>query len=220
MGSADAQGDGVQPSWCGASLIYCGVMSSMKRLLPIALVVCAVSAAFASGPLPPDYPYRVRAVRFVEDYRSHNPNSLTPDVISGHGYGAILDRSGPLEALELPFSARECFSNPDDLYYAVGGFYPARWVNDHKVAIATNVSGSGKIHECRFTVKRSAIPNTPDYHRLTVLNAADMTRIYDGTSTTNPPPRPLRITHVYPPPPPLRGDWIHESDLLLNATSR
>jgi hypothetical protein len=187
----------------------------MKRLLLIASVIGAASAAYAGGPPPQVYPYRVRAVRFVEDYRSTDPRSPTPDIIAGHSYAAIFDRSGPLEALELPYSARECFSNPDDLYYAVGGFYPARWVNDRKVAIATNVSRSGKIHECRVTVKRSAIPNTPDYRRLTTLNAADMTRIYDRTSTTNPPPRP-RTHHVYQPPP----DWVHEGELLLNATSR
>ena len=181
----------------------------MNRLLIAALVLSAAASARAGGPPPRDYPFRVRAIHVVQD-----PVAIAPgggefaqgaDLPTWHGSAAIFDQNGPLEALQFKYVDSNCFYRRKDLFFQVGGFYPARWVNDHEVAIVTDISSSGKIHECTFKVKRSAIPDTVEFRRLTALGPEKMAKIYATTSVINPPARPVYVkvgmgTRIYPSP--------------------
>jgi hypothetical protein len=180
----------------------------MIRLL-IAAVVFSAGVAAGSSP-PRDYPFRVRAIRVVQDPQVIPPGGgrfvQGPDIPTGRGSAAIFDESGPLEALQFKYVDKSCFNRPKDLFFLVGGFYPARWENDHEVVIVRDVSTSGKVHECRVKVKRSAIPDTAEYRRLTALGPEKMAKIYAATSVTSPPARPVPLkvqvgTRLCPGPP-------------------
>jgi hypothetical protein len=174
----------------------------MKRLLASVVLMSGVGVGFASGP-PQDYPFRVQAVRLVQvsPNGAYAGNNIGPDRPEGRGYAAVFDRNGATEALEFRYHDTGCFYRPKDLFFQVGGFYPARWVNDHEIVLATNVNALGKVSECRMSVKRSAIPDTADYRKLAAYGAGEMAKIYARTSVTNPPARPAKIRVVVGPAP-------------------
>jgi hypothetical protein len=170
----------------------------MKRFWVAALVL-SVAGAAAGSPPPRDYPFRVSAVRLVgyalpdSGRGAHGGADLGADRPEGTGYAVLLDRNGAVEALKFSYYDTGCFYHAKDLYYQVGGYYPARWVKENEIALVTNISGPGTVHECRFKVKQMAVPNTADYLRVTTLGPEQMARIYAGTSVTDPPRRPAPI---------------------------
>jgi hypothetical protein len=168
----------------------------MNRLLIAAFLLSATGAAVSSPP-PQNYPFRVRAIRVVQDPAVAPPSGGEfgegADMPTWHGSAAIFDESGPLEELQFKHVDSNCFYRRNDLFFQVGGFYPARWMNDHEVAMVTDISRSGKIHECTFRVKRSRGPDTAESRRLTALGPEKMAKVYAMTSVTNPPARPVSV---------------------------